>query len=73
MTRTEKQLWIEKRYGHIRIRTITLYVASVPLYKGSAEGDGMTESDAVEALYNDLTLMPMIAQGVAPNAPIPQD
>lgn len=47
--------WITKRYGPIGVRKVTLYVATVPVYKGVACGEGMSENDAVESLYKDLT------------------
>lgn len=46
--------WITKRYGPVTFETGV--TASVPLYKGNAEGKGATQSEAVAALYKDLTL-----------------
>lgn len=49
--------WIERRYGNVTVKRVTLYLASVPVYKGAADGQGMSENDAIESLYQDLTFV----------------
>lgn len=50
--------WIEDRYGPISItQTDKGMLATVPVMNGTAHGHGQTEEKAVDALYEDLTLL----------------
>lgn len=50
----ETMKWITSRYGPVSFETVI--TASVPTYGGgTAEGKGTTQSEAISALYADLT------------------
>jgi hypothetical protein len=49
----EIMTWITSRYGPVTVETTV--VATVPVHDGIATGKGSTQSEAIAALYADLT------------------
>lgn len=50
--------WIRERYGQLNVASHTVYVATCPVMNGVAQGIGVSEAKAIEALYLDLTCPP---------------
>lgn len=50
--------WILSRYGSVVINPVTMFIATVPVWGGYAQGIGLSETAAIEAVYADLTNAP---------------
>lgn len=48
--------WITSRYGQVTFQEVTIFIATVPTYKGATQGVGTTKEQAVEALRDDLSV-----------------